>query len=56
MRRMAANLLFLLFAGLIMALSICGPEMLTRYKDRTMLGQIHAMTCLLYTSPSPRDA
>ena len=44
MRRMAANLLFLLFAGLIMALSICGPEMLTRYKDRTMLGQIHAMT------------
>ena len=33
MRRMAANLLFLLFAGLIMALSICGPEMLTRYRD-----------------------
>ena len=44
MRRMAANLLFLLFAGLIMALSICGPEMLTRYRDRTMLGEIHAMT------------
>ena len=42
MRRMAANLLFLLFAGLIMALSICGPEMLTRYRDRTMLGEIHA--------------
>ena len=39
MRRMAANLLFLLFAGLIMALSICGPEMLTRYRDRTMLGR-----------------
>ena len=44
MRRMAANLLFLLFAGLIMALSICGPEMLTRYRDRTMLGEIYAMT------------
>ena len=33
---------FLLFAGLIMALSIWGPEALAHYKDKDILDEIHA--------------
>jgi len=33
---------FLLFAGLVMALSIWGPEALARYKDKDILDEIHA--------------
>lgn len=43
MRKIAFNLFILLFAGLIMALSIGGPELFSRYKDRSMLGAVHSM-------------
>ena len=33
---------FLLFAGLVMALSIWGPEALAHYKDKDILDEIHA--------------
>lgn len=36
------GVVFLLFAGLIIILSIWGPEALARYKDRNILEQIHA--------------
>lgn len=44
MRKIAVNLCFLLFAGLIMALSIGGPEGFARYRDKAVLGQIHTRT------------
>lgn len=43
MKRIALNMFFLLFAGLIMALSIGGPELFSRYRDKAMLEEIHAM-------------
>lgn len=36
------NTAFLLFAGLVMALSIWGPEALAKYKDKDILDEIHA--------------
>lgn len=43
MRKIAVNLFFLVFAGFIMALSIGGPEMVARYKDKSMMEEIHSM-------------
>lgn len=42
MRNTKANISLLLFAVLIMALSIWGPEGLAKYKDRTILDKTHA--------------
>lgn len=36
------NILFLLFAGLVLAISIWGPEALAEYKDRSILDKTHA--------------
>lgn len=43
MNKIIANLMFLLFTCLIMALSIAGPEQLTKYRDKTMLEEVHAI-------------
>lgn len=36
------NAAFLLFAGLVMVLSVWGPEALAKYKDKDILDEIHA--------------
>lgn len=43
MKKIAVSLFFLLFAGAVMLLAIGGPELVTRYRDRSMLGAIHTM-------------
>lgn len=42
MKKTIINLSFLLFVGLIIALSVWGPEGLARYKDKSILGETHA--------------
>lgn len=44
MRRTAVNLSFLAFAGLIVALSIWGPERLANYRDRKILDRTNVET------------
>lgn len=43
MKKIAVNLFFLLFAGAIMLLSIGGPELFARYRDKATLEAIHTM-------------
>lgn len=42
MKKTAVNISFLAFVGLIMALSIWGPEALAGYKDGTILNKVHS--------------
>lgn len=41
MKKSAVNICFLLFVGVILALSVWGPETLARYKDRAVLNEVH---------------
>lgn len=41
MRKKAVTLFFLIFVGLVMALSIWGPEKLAEYRDKAIVGEIH---------------
>lgn len=41
MRKIMTNLLLILFTVLVMALSIAGPELFARYRDRSVLGTVH---------------
>ena len=41
MRKIMTNLLLILFTVLVMALSIAGPELFARYRDRAVLGAVH---------------
>ena len=41
MRKMIFSLFLLLFTVLIMLLSIAGPELFARYRDKAILGQIY---------------
>lgn len=43
MRKVAGSLFFLLCAGGVMMLSIGGPEMVARYRDKAMLEAVHTM-------------
>ena len=41
MKKTAVNFLLLLFAALVMALSIWGPEAISGYRDKSVLNEIH---------------
>lgn len=41
MGKKAVALFFLVFVGMVMALSIWGPEMLAQYRDKAIVGEIH---------------
>lgn len=41
MKKITVSLIYLLFTGLIMALSIAGPEMFSKYRDKYLLEEIH---------------
>ena len=43
MNKVIKNLLFLLFACLIMAFSIAGPQQLTKYRDKAMMEEVHTI-------------
>ena len=41
MKKTALNFLLLLFAALVMALAIWGPEAISGYRDKSVLNEIH---------------
>ena len=44
MKKMLAAFALVLFTCVVMAVSVIGPELLTKYRDKSMLGEIHTRT------------